>query len=183
MTWWIRPGRAASARSGSRRPARRARSRGERGRRCSAPRSASTSRGRRGPRAPAADRSRRVRGTRIWLIRRCGAASGRSPPSRSRSSRPRPRRRTTCARRSPTRRRRAAVVRELVGSAPETSGSVIEKNERAPSLHERLQEALLLLLGAEQVQDLAVAGVRRLAVERAAPTCCARSPRSGARTR
>ena len=39
-----------------------------------------------------------------------------------------------------------------------------EERPRLP-LHERPQELLLLLLGAEQVEDLAVAGIRCLAVE------------------
>ena len=60
---------------------------------------------------------------------------------------------------------RTARVRSVVGSEPGTSGSVIEKNERISPATSGREPALLLLVGAEQVEDLGVAGVRRLAAE------------------
>ena len=60
---------------------------------------------------------------------------------------------------------RTARVRNSVGSDPATSGSVIEKNDRTSPGDERPQEPLLLLVRAELVQDLGVAGVRRLTAE------------------
>ena len=71
-------------------------------------------------------------GTRIWLIRRCGGASGsvtaitipKAAPSAEEENHLCP----SITHSSPS---STAVVRRPVGSAPETSGSVIEKNERA----------------------------------------------------
>ena len=68
----------------------------------------------------------------IWLIRRCGGASGsvtaitipKAAPSADEENHLWP----SITHSSPS---RTAVVRSSVGSAPETSGSVIEKNERA----------------------------------------------------
>ena len=60
---------------------------------------------------------------------------------------------------------RTARVGSVVGSEPGTSGSVIEKNERISPATSGLQPALLLLVGAEEVEDLGVAGVGRLAAE------------------
>ena len=60
---------------------------------------------------------------------------------------------------------RTARVRSVVGSEPGTSGSVIEKNERTSPATSGREPALLLLVGAEHPQDLAVAGVGRLAAE------------------
>jgi hypothetical protein len=50
-----------------------------------------------------------------------------------------------------------AVVRSPVGSAPETSGSVIEKNERAVPSTSGFRKRSFCSSGAEHVQDLAVA--------------------------
>ncbi len=60
---------------------------------------------------------------------------------------------------------RTARVRSVVGSDPDTSGSVIEKNERISPATSGAQPALLLLVRPEQVQDLGVARVGRLAAE------------------
>ena len=58
-----------------------------------------------------------------------------------------------------------ARVCSPVGSEPETSGSVIEKNDRVSPSTSGAQEPLLLLVRPEHVEDLAVARVGRLAVE------------------
>ena len=67
----------------------------------------------------------------------------------------------------------AVVQPRRVGIGEDPVAGHQEERARRP-VHERLQEALLLLLRAEEVEDLAVAGVGRLAVEdelrpRAAP--------------
>jgi hypothetical protein len=72
-----------------------------------------------------------VAGTMIWLIRRCGSASGsvtamtipKAAPSAPELNHLLP----SITQSSPS---RTAVVRRPVGSDPDTSGSVIEKKER-----------------------------------------------------
>ena len=60
---------------------------------------------------------------------------------------------------------RTARVRRSVGSDPATSGSVIEKNERARPATSGSRKRSRLLRRPELVQDLGVAGVGRLAAE------------------
>ena len=105
-------------------------------------------------------------GTRKSDARRCGA----SPGSVTAMTMPKPDpsapvENHLCAsitQSSPSLRARPASV---VGSAPETSGSVIPKNERTSPATSGAQPPLPLLRRAVQRQDLAVAGVRRLAAE------------------
>ena len=82
---------------------------------------------------------------------------------------------------SPSRTARAAQQRR-VGAGDLRLGHPEERARLAGD--ERLEELLLLLVGPEQVEDLAVAGVGRLAAEdELRDECCGRSPRSGTRTR
>ena len=102
-------------------------------------------------------------GTMIWLMRRCRSASGSvtaiTIPNAAPSAPDENHLLPLITHSSPSSRH---VVRRPVGSAPETSGSVIEKKDSV-ALDERLEPSLLLLVGAEQVQDLAVARIGRLA--------------------
>ena len=144
------PARAASARSGSRRPARRACSRPARARPCSGPRSASSSPGRACPKTG----DRRTistpgvsAGTMICVARRCGSASGSvtaiTIPNAAPSAPDENHLWPSITHSSPS---RTARVRSAVGSEPETSGSVIEKNERISPATSGAQPALLLLV-------------------------------------
>ena len=168
MTWWMRPGPSRSARCGSRRRARRACSRSARGRRCSAPRSGSTSRVPRGPSsAPAArPRGRACRRGRGFAWRggagRLGVGDGHDDPERG----------ALGARREPLRpvdhplvalAHRACLQERRVRPGHVGLGHGEERADLAGD--ERAEEALLLLLGAEHPEDLAVARVGRLAAE------------------
>ena len=189
ITWWIRPGPEALLRDAEAvaRLAQRVLDR-ERGLPCSAPRSASSSHGRDGPSSGSRARSRRPSvsaGTMICVARRCGSASGsvtamtipKAAPSAPDENHLWP----SITHSSPS---RTARVRSVVGSEPGHLG-LGHREERAHlARDERAQPALLLLVRAEEPEDLRVArrpapGSRR----RAGPRCSARSPRSGARRR
>ena len=105
-------------------------------------------------------------GTMICDARRCGSASGSvtaiTIPNPAPSAPDENHLRPSITHSSPS---RTARVFSPVGSEPETSGSVIEKNERSSPATSGRSQRSFCSVGAEQVQDLAVARIRGLAAE------------------